>query len=313
MINSFKPDFWALARLQKGYYTWAKRERWNLARALRRSKRHCHCFDDPEPQEMVDSLFNEGLGLHPLLDCVFAALARAESRFSLRFVPQRSHEERLTGSLVSELEAALFLIRPLFAELSQKRYGKQLDIDFFHYDLSQGGSIEKETGGDLAIILSVELPDQPHVIRYAAFQAKKIDRTSSIPKEQFNTLLDQFKENAAYLFYDMDTQTLLPPMVLPASHLKSKSEQDPITKSFTVNLDEVDDGLPLSLWLLTKMAKGKEGEEASSFKSAMRHFTSSNLQQNGRLAVLAIGKKLNVGFNHDGGLNISMNIDTDTE
>ena len=55
------------------------------------------------------SLFiSEGLGTHPLLDIVFAAVARAESRFSLRFVPQRSHEERLTGNLISEIEATFF-------------------------------------------------------------------------------------------------------------------------------------------------------------------------------------------------------------
>lgn len=306
MFESFKADFWALAREQKGYYSWAQRERWNLSRAIRRSRKHCPCCDDSEAHELVESLFNDGLGVHPLLDCVFEALARAESRLSLRFIPQRSHEERLTGNLVSELEAALFLVRPLFAELSRERYGEALSVDFLHYDLSRGGAIEKMTGGDLAVVLSVDLPDLPHLIRYAAFQVKKINGSTSIPKEQFNTLLEKFKESAAYLFYDMSTQTLLPPMVLEASRLKTKAEKDEDTKSFSVSLEEIDDGLPLSLWLLTRLAKGQAGTSAHTFTSAIQHFTQQQQQQAGRLAVLTIGRPMNIRLNQDGGLDVSL-------
>lgn len=305
MLSTFKPDFWALSREQKGYYSLAQRERWNLARALGRSRRHCPACDDPEPFELVDSLFNNGLGVHPMLDCVFEALARAEARFSLRFVPQRSHEERLTGNLVSELDAALFLVRPLFAELSQKRYGEVLDVDFLHYDLSKGGTIEKQTGGDLAIILSMDLPDLPPLIRYAAFQVKKINDSSSIPKEQFNTLVGKFGDAAAYLFYDMSTHTLLPPMVLPASNLKDKAEKGKDTASFSMSLNDVDDGLPLSLWLLTRLAKGQAGTSAHSFAAAMERFTQQP-QQSGRLAVLTIGRPLDIRLNHDGALDVSL-------
>jgi len=305
MFNTFKPDFWALSREQKGCYSLAQRERWNLARALGRSRRHCLGCDDPEPFELVESLLKDGLGVHPILDCVFEALARAESRFSLRFIPQRSHEERLTGNLVSELEAALFLVRPLFVELSQKRYGEALDVDFLHYDLSKGGTIEKQTGGDLAIILSVDLPDLPPLIRYAAFQVKKINGSSSIPKEQFNTLVGKFGDAAAYLFYDMSAQTLLPPMVLPASNLKDKAEKDKDTATFSMSLNDVDNGLPLSLWLVTRLAKGQAGTSAPSFTAAMAQFTDQP-QQSGRLAVLTIGKPLHIRLSQDGALAVSL-------
>lgn len=305
MITAFRQDFWALSREQKGYYALALRERWNLARALRRSKRHCHCCDDPEPRELVNSLFTEGLGFHPLADLAFEAIARAEARFSLRFVPQNSHEERLTGNLVSEIEAALFLIRQSFVELSQKHYGEPREIDFLYYDLSRGGTIEKNTGADLAIVLTVDLPDLPRMVRSAAFQAKKVNGSATIPKEQYQTLIGQFGDAAEYLFYDMHHQTFLPPMVLPASSFKDKAEKDPSTESFNVTLDEVDNGLPLSLWLLTRMSQGFVGKSEYDFNSAVRRFIHQG-QDGGRLAVLSIGRAINTHINSDGGLDVSL-------
>lgn len=307
MIDTFRSDFWALARESKGYYSWASKDRWCLARAMRR-RRHCPCCDSPGSQEIVDSLFNDGLGAHPLLDAVFEALARAESRLSLRFIPQRSHEERLTGNLVSELDAALFLIRPTFSELSRQRYGEELAVDFFHCDLSQGGAIEKETGGDLAIILSVDLPDLPRLVRYAAFQVKKSYGAASLPKGQFRTLVEQFGDAAAYLFYDMVLSTLHPPMVLDASELKRKCDEDTATKSFTVSADEINNGLPLSLWLLTRLARGDTGSRAHNFEAAMERFTGRE-QQNGRLAILSVGKPIVARIVHNEVMRVSLGSD----
>ena len=216
--------------------------------------------------------YNEGLGIHPLLDIVFEAVARAESRFSLRFVPQRSHEERLTGNLISEIEAAFFLARNAFIEIATQRYGEAREIDFVYYDLSRGGKIEKQTGADLGIILSVDLPDLPPLVRYAAFQAKKLEGSSSIPKKQFNTLFRQFGDAAAYLFYDMNRSSLLPPMVVQADSLKDKEKKEPDTESFTLSQNDVEDGLPLSLWLLSRLARGQVGKTAPDFASALRAF-----------------------------------------
>lgn len=295
-----------MSREQKGYYAWAQRERWNLAWALRRSKRHCYCCDDPDPIELVNSLFNEGLCLHPLIDLGFDAIARAEARFSLRFVPQHSHEERLTGNLVSEIEAALFLVRQSFMEMSQERYGELRKIDFLYYDLSRGGTIEKNTGADLAIILTVDLPDMPRMVRSAALQAKKVNGSGTIPKEQYQTLVAQFGDAAEYLFYDMHHQTFLPPMVLPASNFKDKAEKGSNSASFNITLDEIDNGLPLSLWLLTRMAQGHVGKSEYDFNSAMGRFIHQG-NEGGRLAVLSIGRAINARINSDGGLAVSIN------
>ncbi|MBI5135777.1 MAG: hypothetical protein HZA24_00410 [Nitrospirae bacterium] len=310
MLQSFKPDFWALAREQKGYYSWADRNRWRLAKKMRRLVDCGHlCCRDLESGEIVDALFNDGLGTHPLIDCVFEGLARAESRFSLRFVPQRSHEERLTGNLVSEIEAALFLIRPVFSELSQARYGKDLDVDFLYYDLSRGGMLEKQTGADLAFILAIDLPDLPYLVRYASFQAKKFNGSTSIQKDQFDTLIARFGDAAAYLFYDMNQTTLLPPMVIPASEFESKAKEKDHTQSLSVSEKHVESGLPLSLWLLTSMARGVGGKSARDFQDAMNHFTGANdrqCDQDGRLAILSIGKKLQTRIHPESGLDISL-------
>lgn len=305
MNEHFRKDFWSLAREQKGYYSWAKRETWRLYRAIGGSRRRCPCMDDPDPQQLVDQLFSEGLGGNPLIDCVFEGLARAESRFALRFVPQRSHEERLTGALLSEMEAGLFLVRDTFQALSAQRYGKALDVDFLHYDLSRGGKIEKETGGDLAIILSVDLPDMPRQLRYAAFQAKKVDGSASIPKEQYQTLSTQFGDAAAHLFYDMNSQTALPPMVVHASAMKRQVDADPKTNSCTLSQSDVEDGLPLSLWLLTRVAKGEVGTSARSFQEAMNRFSDGPMRR-GRMAILSIGRPIVLQTNNDNGLAVDL-------
>ena len=310
MLQQFKEDFWAVSRENRGYYSWAQRERWALSRATRRKRHHCMGCDDPDARELVDSIFEDGLGLHPLLDPVFAAFARAEARFLLRFVPQRSHEERLTGNLVSEIEAALFLTRPTFAELSKERYGEPREVDFIYYDLSRGGTIEKETGADLGFILHIDLPDWPRITRYAAFQAKKIDGTSQLPKKQFQTLHNEFGDAAAYLFYDMGMQTLMPPMVLSAAALMDRCKNEKDTDSFSVPLDTVDDGLPLSLWLFSRLATEQAGTAASSFDSAFQTFTRRLERQrifgNGRLAILSVGRPLQITRNQEVGLNITL-------
>ncbi len=307
MNDQFRKDFWALAREQKGYYSWAQRQGYQISRAI--GERRCRCLCEEKGQDaqnLVDQLFSNGFGGNPLFDCVFAGLARAESRFALRFVPQRSHEERLTGALLAEMEAGLFLVKDEFQALSKQRYGEALEIDFLHYDLSRGGKIEKETGGDLAIILSVDLPDMPRQLRYAAFQAKKLDQSASIPKEQYHTLVSQFGDAAAYLFYDMYSKTALPPMVLPAKGMSYKIGEDPKTSSCTLSQSDVEAGMPLSLWLLTKVAKGAVGAEAHSFYDAMDRFTHQKGMRNGRLAVLSIGRPIILQTNNDNGMTVDL-------
>lgn len=311
MLPQFKQDFWLLSREAKGYYAWAERERWRLYRAMRKNWRRCGMCDDIEDsRQLADAIFEDGLGLHPLLDIAFEAFARAEVRLALRFVPQRSNEERLTGHLVSELEAAIQMVSESFAAKAQERYGEAKQIDFAYYDLSQGGHFEKETGGDLGLILSIDLPDRPKLIRYAAIQAKKLSGSTSLDKRQYDTLVSNFHESAAYLFYDCDFNTLAPPMMMAASELNNRRNAKDSTSSFSLDQSNIfSEAIPLSLWLIMQLGAGKTGSSVREFSSAFekfRHRNKNNAPEFSRLAMISIGKPFNVSRDIEAGLRITL-------
>ena len=312
MLETFKKDFWTLSRERKGYYAWAGKSGWKLCKTMRRL--YCPiCCDYVDGHELVDSLLDSGLGLHPLFDIVFDALARAESRLSLRFIPQKSNEERLTGHLISEIEAAIHLALPSFEFASRERYGKSLDFDFSYIDLSRGGHDEKLSGGDLGIVLSIDLPDRPSQLRYVAIQAKKLSKTSSLIKTQFNMLETNYKEGAAYLFYDMEFDTLAPPMLMMASQLKDKLQKDRDKKSFSITQDEVfKDGVPLSLWLLTQLAMGEVGKPVKTLKEAIdamrKPFDNTGSDDDfhaSRVALISVGRSFQLDFTNNESLEVS--------
>jgi hypothetical protein len=304
MLDAFKEDFWLLSRENRGYYAWAEKDRHRLYRFAHRHRHKCCpcCDGDLDARMLVEDILSNGLGLHPLLDTVFAAFARAESRFSLRFVPQRSHEERLTGSLVSEIEAAIHLASGRFRAQAEERYHEARDVDFIYYDLSH-------TGADLGFILHVDLPDWPPLTRYAAFQAKKLDGSAQIDRRQYDTFISQFSEAAAYLFYDMSLSTLAPPIVLAASDLEYPSKEQKAAASFSVPGDRVFNGLPLSLWLFSRLAREQTGASVRSFRAAMDAFVQRQQQvefTGGRVAVLSVGRRLRLTRDIEAGLRIEV-------
>lgn len=310
MLPAFKDDHWLISRENRGYYAWAQRDSHRFYRHTRRHHRQCPCCDgDGDSRSLVSELFETGLGLHPMLDMAFAAIARAEIRFSMRFVPQRSHEERLTGSLVSEVEAAIHLASGPFREQARERYHDERTIDFIYYDLSQGGRIEKHTGADLGLILHIDLPDVPRLVRFATFQAKKLDGTAELDKAQFTNLRSAFPKASAYLFYDTDFKTLAPPLVVDAAQFEQASNKDSSTRTFSVSSSTVFDGLPLSLWLFSRLAREEAGEAAADFTSAMRCFTRRDSLREfmgGRLAVLSVGRSLRLTRDIEAGLRIEI-------
>jgi len=310
MNDAFKSEFWQLSREQIGYYAWATRDRWRFSQMMHRHCHRCPCCDDPEPRALVDDMIEHGAGLHPVLDPLFEAFVRAEARLLLRFIPQRSHEERLTGNLVSEIDAAMNLARPCYEQACKARYGETKDVDFLYLDISRGGRIEKKTGGDLAFIFSIELPDLPPLVRFAVFQAKKLDGSCALDKRQYQTLRDKFGEAAAYLFYDMDLQDTRPPMVRSAESLEDLAKKTEPTSSFTISRDRVDEGLPLSFWLFAELRAGRAGTAADSFRQALQtvteelHTLDSDL--NFRVAVLTVGRALRVTRDRESGLRVTI-------
>ncbi len=251
---------------------------------------------------------------NPLFDTMVKALVRAESRLCSRFLPQRSHEERLTGNLVSEIDSAFFLIRERFRALSQERYGESKVVDFYYYDLSRGGKAEKITGADLGLIFVLDLPDLPFMVRSLRLQAKKVHGSSRIDIAQLHTLTSHGADDSAYLFYDMDPATYCAPIVYPASSMehRAKSAEKESNKTFSISYDDVLSGIPLSLFAYRVFSTGASTQEHAQFKDAY-HFFERQLPQHrddnclgGRIAIISLGRPIAIGVNNDGGLELNV-------
>jgi hypothetical protein len=253
--------------------------------------------------ESLRKAIDHGLLEHDLLNLVFRALMRSEVRFSSRFVMQQSHEERLTGNLVSEMDAAIFHARNEIHHITQLAYGEPKAVEFYYYDLSRGGKLEKETGADLAFLVVVDLPDLPLRVATVRLQAKKIRRSAQIP----------LRQDSAYLFYDMDPDTLCAPIVVESTVLKSSAEiaQKEGNKSFSVGFDMAMRGTPLSLYLLL-LAEGAPGvREHSSFEDAWGFLQAQAHEQRethfaGRAAILSIGRSIQIRTGSEGELQVSV-------
>lgn len=240
-----------------------------------------------------------------------------------RFIPQRSHEERLTGNLVSEIDNSVFIIKDNFREISKKTYGAEKQIDFFYYDLSRGGKLEKQTGADLGFILVIDLPDYPFTVKSIILQAKKLNGSSQIDKSQYEIIYENGGNDSAYLFYDMDLRTSCCPFVLQADsyNMKQKYKKciEKKASSFSITKEEIfSNGHPLSLFLISHLLTQNTGKEHSSFKSAFSFFRGLSYGElsnrndkvygsfNGRLAIVSIGKNITYAVSNNEGLEIEI-------
>ena len=216
MLEAFRDEYFWMLRESKGYVPWLSKHGYRLVRHVIGRRRRCPMCDDcsNNPRDLLKIMAEETVYDNELFALVFKSIVRAEARLISRYVPQRSHEERLTGSLVSELDNALFLVKDPFREASIRLYSQPKEIDFFYYDLSRGGKLEKETGADLAFIVVIDLPDFPFTVKSIILQAKKVNGASTqLDRRQYEVLV-QHAGKGAYLFYDMNLQTLCPPFVV---------------------------------------------------------------------------------------------------
>jgi hypothetical protein len=310
MLDFFKPDFFWMLREAKGYFPWAKRHPYKLYSYMWRK---CHmCHDGPPPHRIIREILTEQYVPNDVIDLFFKALIRAEIRFISRYIPQRSHEERLTGHLVSEIDNALCLTSRTFQSFSMERYKQAKNLDFLYYDLSRGGKIEKKTGADLGFILIVDLPDYPYLVKSVVLQAKKIDRSAQLTVEQHTSLLSHGEDKAAYLFYDMDLKSLASPTVLRLDDYDLKKTfneaQEKFQSSFSLDYDNVMDGVPLSYFFIDELMDATRGMVHSSFDEAFQYFT-SKLTLNkepfqGILGIVSLGRAIQFSPDPDIGLRI---------
>jgi len=317
MIQQYRSEFNWMQRELKGLYPWVTKNHWEFLTRIA----ECYC-DGPwchgrrdNGRGLIGHLLSSQVQENPLLDIFQKAIVRAEIRFISRYILQRSNEERLTGNLVSELDAAVFLAKPAFREVAQDRYQMDKEIDFFYYDLSRGGKVEKQTGADLGFILVVDLPDHPFTVRSIVLQAKKCDPQAKIDISQLRTLQDVSGDSAAYLFYDMNYRSLASPIVMAAKSMSSKADESEKegNKTFSLQLDTIlNSGIPLSLYLLSDVIGQGVGTSYTSFSDAFSTFTSMGPSPNvtdgfnGRVGIVSIGKPISLSAEPDGGLHVSI-------
>lgn len=325
MIEKFKDEYYWMLRQSKGYFPWIQN---NIVRhpwlyEIGPHNGNFPLYNDGHNSRGQIKLIIEGKPFeNQLFDLFFKSILRAEIRLISRFIPQGSHEERLTGSLVSEIDNSIFIIKDNFREISKSIYGAEKQIDFFYYDLSQGGKIEKQTGADLGFILAIDLPDYPFTVKSLILQAKKIKESSQIDISQYEVICENGDNDSAYLFYDMDLKTACCPIVLPVNSpiIKNKYEENANKKmsSFSIKQKELFSyGWPLSLFIISHLLTPNTGREHSSFKDAFNFFKNlshgeapnknkQSLSLNGRLAIVSIGKSINYSANNDEGIEIEI-------
>ena len=202
----------------------------------------------------------------PLYQLLFKSFVAAEGKFIKNYIPQNSHEERLTGHLVSELENGLFILHDFFEETAVSIYGKPVPLNFYYADLSSN-SQEKHTGADLGIIFYVNLPDLPKHIRIAAIQAKKVGPSSAvIDAEQLDTISKAYGDEAYYMFYDMSDR--MSPMMRKAQYIKEDQGDATGGKTFSYGRNQINQGTPLSIFLVFEMLLAAK-KENNTFKNIL--------------------------------------------
>lgn len=232
-----------------------------------------------------------------LFQIVFRAFVYAEVNFIKNYIPQNSHEERLTGHLISEYANSLSIVKKTFEEKSKELYDESLTIDFLYADLSSNNN-EKKTGADFGIIFHVNLPDYPNETKAAIFQAKKFKNRFLVDIAQCQTLKTYAQEGANYCLYDMEKTHTSSPLVINANRISLPDIKKQSSKSF--NREEVfknwDGGIPLSVFLIFNMLideTNRNGHKTfNSIYEAKNYMTGENIakeNQPSKILVASIG------------------------
>lgn len=194
---------------------------------------------------------------NPLFYLLFKAFVYAEIKFVNNFIPQNSHEERLTGHLVSEIANSLSIVSATFKKQAFDLYQTEVDLNFNYADLSSNNQ-EKNTGADLGFIFHINLPDYKEKVNVLIIQAKKFNNTATIDMKQIEILKTFAEESAYYCFYDMNKNDLTSPLIQSANNITSllgNNEEGYSTKTLSRDkiINHYKSGIPLSLFLIFEM------------------------------------------------------------
>jgi len=188
---------------------------------------------------------------------LFQAFVYAEIKFINNYIPQNSHEERLTGHLISEIANSLNIIHETFEQKAFELYQSKVDLEFHYADLSSNNK-EKYTGADFGLIFHINLPDYQEKVNVAIIQAKKFNERAAIDIKQIETLKKFAEESGCFCFYDMNKKELTSPLIQKASSIISILGNDKEkfnSKSLKRNdiTEGWDGGIPLSVFLIYDM------------------------------------------------------------
>lgn len=162
----------------------------------------------------------------PHMRLVFKALAYAENQFACSYPRLGSHEERLSGHLLSECFCALRTVSENVEDLLSQQFGVQMELELAYSDLSAGSVVredgrttmqEKITGADFALLVTHQVPGgAKSVTTGTAFQAKKVEKDSAdICLPQLAALgKNSGWDGSRYCFYDMNPQRCLAPFIV---------------------------------------------------------------------------------------------------
>lgn len=189
--------------------------------------------------------------------CVWAlfwALARAEHEFLDRYVPFWSHEERLTGHLVSLMIDRLEDFGIHWRALGDGG-GKDTTCRIWYADTATARR-ERMTGADLGLVVHARFPGTDEYFKVARFQAKKVDKNgkATIDLQQSEALLGQ-EYLGYYLFYHFADRRhwSLAPTVLPAEKFRAQIEterkESPKNSLGSKSENVCDDGFDLATFI----------------------------------------------------------------
>ena len=206
----------------------------------------------------------------PLFYLLFKAFVYAEIKFITNYIPQNSHEERLTGHLISEIANSLNIINETFEQKAFELYQSKVDLEFHYADLSSNNK-EKHTGADFGLIFHINLPDYQEKVNVAIIQSKKFDKSASIDLRQIETLKKFAEESGYYCFYDMNRKDRTSPLIQKANSITSILGND-IEKMKSKSLkrnditERYDGRIPLSIFLIFDMLN-PENDSVKSFSN----------------------------------------------
>jgi hypothetical protein len=159
---------------------------------------------------------------------LFWALAKAEHEFLYRFVPFWSHEEGLTGHLLSQmLERIAEFAAPWRALAATGAKGEDSHLRFWYADIATNRQ-ESLTGADLGLVVHAKFGGNEEFLKVLRFQAKKVSRSgrAKIDLDQTVALLGK-AGLGYYLFYHAQDkeQWHRPPTVCSAGRFKQLVEE----------------------------------------------------------------------------------------